>query len=212
MKTFVSKSLAVAAFALTLGAVTQASASIVQLSVSQDVAVYAGGNNATNPTYDWVGHSGNTVYSSIFGFDLSSLAGDQINSITFSAYHNYSSGDSLVGAAVGLTNGWNRNTVNGSYALGSVLSTQLETSHNVNSYQTWTLGSPSFTGNYLTVGLVDVGIGWNDFSTKTAGNAAFITVDYGPQSIASVPEPESLALVGLGLAGLSFTRRKAKKA
>ncbi len=97
------------AFAVALSA--QAQAGMIEIPVLQDATIYPyEGNSSWNRWYDWVGISGGS-YSSIFGFDVSALAGVSITDVTFNAYHNFNGGDGLVGAAIGSGNAWNALTV-----------------------------------------------------------------------------------------------------
>jgi len=49
-----------------------------------------------------------------------------------------------------------------------------------------------------------------EFNVVGAGNAQFLLDDIAVNQISDVPEPASLALLGLGLAGFSLSRKKAK--
>ena len=131
-----------------------AQASVVTITASKDATIGGGSNQYWNTEYRWVGaQSGG--YFSIFGFDLSSLAGYNITSVDFSAFHNYNAGNSTIGAKIGSDNSWDPATVVNYAALGGVVDTEFASNQNVNQYETWNLGAVS--GNALTVGLVDLG-------------------------------------------------------
>ncbi|MDE2440647.1 MAG: PEP-CTERM sorting domain-containing protein [Betaproteobacteria bacterium] len=180
---------------------------VVTISATKDATIGDGANQYGNTEYRWVGNKyGN--YFSIFGFDLSSLTGYDITAVAFSAYHNFSDGDSNVGARIGTNNSWDPATVVTYSGLGGVLDRELASAQNLNQYQTWNLGAVS--GNALTVALVNLGSGWNDYQAILSPNhqEAFLSVTYTERN--NVPEPGSLALLGLGVLGMVSLRRPAK--
>ncbi len=73
-------------------------------------------------------------------------------------------------------------------------------------YNNWNGGEPNNLGNedYLHTNFNGPG-GWNDIANSGLTVGYFI--EYSPSQI-SVPEPGTLALFGLGFAGLGFARRK----
>lgn len=188
--------------ALSVAALASAQASVITITANQDATIGGGGNNAYNTSYRWVG---GTSYFAIFGFDVSALLGKTVTAVDFSAFHNYTAGNALVGAAVGTDNSWNASSVVNYTGVGAILDTDLASQANMNMYQTWNLGALMVSGNRLTVALKDTQNGWNDYQPVSAngGKAAYLTV-----TVSDVPEPASLGLFGLALAGLGLARRR----
>jgi hypothetical protein len=192
------------AIALTLAAASSANASVITITANQDATIGGNQNQYANIGYRWVGNA-NGNYFSIFGFDVSALAGKTINSVNFSAYHNYNSGNAMIGAAIGGNNTWSANSVVNYASVGAILDTDYASAANMNMYQTWNLGALILSGNRMTVALKDLQSGWNDYEplNSSLNHAAYLTVD-----VSEVPEPASLGLLGLALAGLGLARRR----
>jgi hypothetical protein len=190
------------AIALSVAAISSAQASVITVTANQDATIGGRANNASNTSYRWVGGTG---YFAIFGFDVSALLGKTVTAVDFSAFHNYTSSNALIGAAVGTDNTWDAGSVVNYTGVGAILDTDLASQANMNMFQTWNLGALILSGNRMTVALKDTQNGWNDYEPVSAngGKAAYLTV-----TVSDVPEPASLGLVGLGLAGLGLARRR----
>lgn len=190
------------AIAVFVAAISSAQASVITITSNQDATIGGHTNQANNTSYRWVGGSG---YFAIFGFDISALLGKTITAVDFSAFHNYTANDALVGAAVGTDNTWDAGSVVNYTGVGAILDTELASNENMYMFQTWSLGALNVSGNRMTVALKDTQDGWNDYEPVSAngGNAAYLAV-----TVSDVPEPASLGLIGLGLAGLGLARRR----
>ena len=74
------------------------------------------------------------------------------------------------------------------------------------------VGNGSVSNNRYFVGIVsDTAFSTITFTSSVADNSGFDRLEFGTES-SSVPEPESLAIFGLGIAALGFARRQRKAA
>jgi hypothetical protein len=70
----------------------------------------------------------------------------------------------------------------------------------------------SFTLARLTFDILDIGTSFLDLANVVLGDSfgSPLEADVNPGSIRGIPEPGTLALLGIGLAGMGFTRRRKK--
>jgi len=207
-------------------------ATLLDISVDQDISLASDSpdinQNNLGHQFLWVGdNTGDRDYQGMFGFDMSSLtsslgAGDSllINSITFNAYNNFNDGSGLVDIALGNTDLWDANLVTWNTSAndhGSLVSSTNVSSADLNSYVSWdvsTINTSEFLLDdyltfYLSIPNVGDGNNWHDFESEEwiGTNETYLSIDYSIIT-ADVPEPSLLALIGLGLVGVMFSRKK----
>lgn len=225
---------------LSVGFIPMPAAAVsISLPVVSDVSLVSDSpdtnfGGVTHP-YLWVGNNnpGNSPrdYETIFGFYIPDLVGPGeqlvLNSATVNTYLNYvnSGCDGFVRIAEGNTDNWDPYQVtwnNFHDNFGTELDSVYLASSDVDSWVSFDVsgaGADAFTDGFFTAYLyINPGdsLSWHDFENLESGggHAAYMSLDYDvvPGSgAAPVPEPATMALLGIGLLGLGFIERRRQK-
>ncbi|NPA24464.1 MAG: DNRLRE domain-containing protein [Deltaproteobacteria bacterium] len=209
-----------------------ASATTVQITVDQDVGLNPNSPdanyNGSTLKYLWVGNPGQGAkyYESMFGFDLTDIITGigadetlQVNSITFTAWHNYQTLAGNVEIGLGTSDSWNADTAtwNNSFGKHGASLDSVYINSNPSWYRNYDWDVSSVDENelldgYITFYLFTTPTGthnWHLFEPEEYGanNEAYLTIDY--DIIPSpVPLPASLGLLASAIAGLLLLKRK----
>ncbi|MCP4123574.1 MAG: PEP-CTERM sorting domain-containing protein, partial [Bacteroidetes bacterium] len=147
-----------------------------------------------------------------------------INSFTFNAYNNYNEGTGGdVHIALGNTDAWDANVVTWNSSAGdhgASLDSIFLNASNVGSFVSWDVSGinqsefllDDYATLYLYITNVGSGNNWHDFENEewSGNNESYLHIDYSIRDGGgNIPEPTTLALIGLGLAGIGWKRRKA---
>jgi len=66
----------------------------------------------------------------------------------------------------------------------------------------------SFMLNWWEDELLTMSTGWLDYGQTWTSSNGLVAVAFGADGVAVTPEPATLAIIGLGLAGLGYARRR----